>query len=180
MRPRTHYEERTSWAWWVHFLIIGLFFGIPVFVLLPEALKGVAGGMHAIEPSILFLLFLVLPVLFYAFLGQLRVRVTDRGVEAAWGLSEAFKKRFPFEEIVDAEGVTYSPLREFGGWGIRIGFGKKRAWTTRGNRALVLHLTDETRFYLSSERPERFLVSIRSAGAGKMGKKAETPGEKEG
>lgn len=173
MRLRIHCEERTGWAWWVHFLIIGLFIGIPVFVLLPEALKDGAGEMSALTASALLLLFLMLPFLLYAFLGQLRVRVTDRGVEAAWGLSEVFRRQFPFEEIVDAKAVTYSPLREFGGWGIRIGFGK-RAWTTRGNRALVLHLTDDTRFYLSSEKPERLLISIQSAGSGKMGKDPET------
>lgn len=180
MRPRIHYEERTSWAGWVHLLIIGLFLGIPVFVLLPEALGEGTGEMPAIPASALFLLLLVFPALLYAFLGQLRVRVTDRGVEAAWGLSEVLRKQFPYEEIVDAEAVTYSPLREFGGWGIRIGLGKKRAWTTRGNRALVLHLTDDTRFYLGSEKPERLLIRIQSAGSGKMGKDAETAGEEEG
>lgn len=180
MRPRIHYEERTGWAGWVHLLIIGLFLGIPLFVLLPEALGEGPGEMSPLGASVLFLVLLVLPALLYVFLGQLRVRVTDRGVEAAWGLSEVFRKQFAYEEIVGAEAVTYSPLREFGGWGIRIGPGKKRAWTTRGNRALVLHLTDDTRFYLSSEKPERLLISIQAAGSGKMGKDAETAGEEGG
>ncbi len=61
-----------------------------------------------------------------------------------------------------AEAVTYSPLGDFGGWGIRMGGNKKKAWTVKGNRALVLELKDGTRFYLGSEKPERILSWVTS------------------
>jgi hypothetical protein len=117
------------------------------------------------------------PTVIYLFLGQLRVRVTDDGVEAAWGLSELIRKTIPYREIQRIEAVTYSPLTELGGWGIRAGMGGKRGWTVRGNRALRLHLTDGTLFYLGSQRPERLLSWIQSVGKGKMaGGSPETGG----
>ena len=179
MKRRVRMEERTTWGWWVYLLLAGLFWVLPLFTLLPESLGRGGGGMSPGAAATLFLVLAPLPLLLFLFLGQLRIRVTDDAVEAAWGVAEVFKKRFPFQEILRAEAVTYSPLREFGGWGVRMGLGKKRAWTTRGNRALVLHLTDGTRFYLTSDRPERLVVNIQAAGAGKMGRDTED-GDTEG
>ena len=93
----------------------------------------------------------------YVFMGQLRTRITQDGIDIRWGFLEVIKKKIPFSDIEKAEAVTYSPIGEFGGWGIRMGGKKKRAWTIRGNRALLLHLKDGTRFYLGSDKPERML-----------------------
>jgi len=177
MKARVHVEERTSWAWWVHSLFIGLFWGIPLFIVLPEVRNGGSGDLPPWMALALLLFLAFLPVLIYTFLGDLRIRITDEGVQAVWGLSGIIKKTFPYEEMVKVEAVTYSPLKEFGGWGLRIGLGKKKAWTTRGRRALVLHLTDGTRFYLTSMYPERLIVRIQSAGSGKMASASETAGE---
>jgi hypothetical protein len=48
----------------------------------------------------------------------------------------------PLQEIEAVEVVRYHPIREFGGWGIR-GWGKKKAWTVRGDQAVRLRLTKE-------------------------------------
>ena len=104
-----------------------------------------------------------LPGGIYALMGQLRTRVTDSGLDVRWGILEVIRKRISFEEIVEARAVTYSPLGEFGGWGIRFGGQKKKAWTIRGKRALLLHLEDGTRFYLGSDRPERILQWVAAA-----------------
>ncbi|MCJ7630753.1 MAG: hypothetical protein MUO50_20435 [Longimicrobiales bacterium] len=99
----------------------------------------------------------------YSLMGQLRTRVTPSGIEISWGFAEVIKKTIPMGEIVRAEAVTYSPIGDFGGWGIRVGGKKKKAWTVRGNRAILLHLKDGTRFYLGSDKPERVLQWVTSA-----------------
>jgi len=104
-----------------------------------------------------------LPSLFYLLMGQLRTRVTPEGIAIRWGFAEVIKKWVPFEKVEGAEAVRYSPIGEFGGWGIRIGRNKKKAWTVRGNRAVLLRLSDGTRFYLGSDRPERILQWVTSA-----------------
>ena len=63
-----------------------------------------------------------------------------------------------------ARAVTYSPLTEFGGWGIRWSAKGKTAWTTRGNRALRLELADGKVLYVGSDRPERILPFVRPGG----------------
>jgi len=105
---------------------------------------------------------LAFPLLIYGLLGQLRTRVLDDGILVVWGMAEVIKKRVSFQEILTVEPVTYSPLKEFGGWGIRGGAGKKSAWTVRGNQAVVLKLKDGTSLYVGSRHPSRLAERIRS------------------
>ncbi len=64
------------------------------------------------------------------------------------------------------EVVTYRPIRQFGGWGIRGGRFQGEftgVYSLRGNRGLLLSLTKETRFsffrarrlLLGSQEPEK-------------------------
>ena len=64
------------------------------------------------------------------------------------------KRSVPFADIVSTESVQYRPVAEFGGWGIR-GMGKKKAWTARGNQAVVLTLANDRLLYVGSDRPEQ-------------------------
>lgn len=179
MENPIHFEQRSGWPWWVHlaFSVTFLAAVIPVLELAQGKTWGQGDAMPIWAALLCLALGFGLPVAIYSFVGQLRVRVLDNGVEAAWGISEVIRKTIPFREIRKAEAVTYSPLAEFGGWGIRAGLGRKRGWTIRGNRAVRLHLLDGTVFYLGSQTPERLLSWIQSVGKGKMsGGSQETGG----
>ena len=69
------------------------------------------------------------------------------------------------------EVVTYRPIRQFGGWGIRGGRFQGEftgVYSMRGNRGLFLSLTKETRFsffrarrlLLGSQEPEKLQQAI--------------------
>lgn len=164
MKARVLYEERTGWAWWVHVLVSLTL--LAVVVPVTETLRGNVGGGEGAMPvwvaALCLCLGLGLPLAIYSLMGQLRTRVLRNGLDLRWGFMEVIKKQIPFEEIEAAEAVTYSPLGDFGGWGIRVGGMKKKAWTVRGNRALLLRLKDGTRFYLGSDKPERILQWVSS------------------
>lgn len=165
MGPHVQYQERTGWSLWVH-CAVGLTFiaaAIPIFEFLRGNVGDGQGQMSVGIAVLLFVIGLGLPGSIYAFMGELRTRVTEEGLELSWGYLGVIKKTIPFSDVESAEAVTYSPLGEFGGWGIRFGGNKKTAWTVKGNRALVLERKDGTRFYLGSERPERILPWVTSA-----------------
>lgn len=165
MKDRVLYRERSSWPWWVH-LLVSLTL-IAAIIPLVEAVKGNIGTGPDQMPLVVALLSaslgLAIPVGIYALMGDLRTLVTAEGLDIRWGLLEIIRKWIPFHEVESSEAVTYSPLREFGGWGIRYGGKGKKTWNIRGNRAVLLHLRDGTRFYLGSEKPERILQWITSA-----------------
>jgi hypothetical protein len=79
-------------------------------------------------------------------MGGLTVLVKETHVLVHLGSIPIVKKVIPFSEIYDLESIRYRPFVEFGGWGLS-GTGKKRAWTSRGDQAVVLTLSEERRLY---------------------------------
>jgi hypothetical protein len=69
-------------------------------------------------------------------------------------------QRIPFGEIEDCEVRTYSPIREFGGWGIRYGR-RGKAYNVSGNRGVQLQLSNGKRLLIGSQRPEELAQVIR-------------------
>lgn len=178
MAERVHFEERTGWAWWAHMAISLAFVAaaIPLLELMQGKSWGDEDAMSVGSATLSLCVGFGIPGAIYFFLGQLRARVLDEGIEIVWGFAEVVRKFIPFSTIEGVEVVTYSPLGDFGGWGIRGGRGRKVAWTVQGNRALRLDLSGGTRFFLGSQRPERLLGWVQSVGKGKFGVDPEGPG----
>ena len=165
MEDRGLYKETSRWSWWVT-LLFGITF-LPAVIALQQLASGNVGGGDGAMPGWTVVLLLSLgfglPGAIYAFMGELRVQVKERVLDLRWGYLEVIRKEISFQDVARAEAVTYSPIRDFGGWGIRYGTKGKRGWTVKGNQALVLHLVDGTRFYVGSDRPERLLQWVESA-----------------
>ena len=75
------------------------------------------------------------------------------------------KKKIAFNGIVHAKARKYNPIREFGGWGVRWGFGNKRAYNISGDQGVELELINGHKIMIGSQRSEelysvitRFLV----------------------
>lgn len=93
--------------------------------------------------------------------GGVKIELFSDKIRVSLGRVGWIRKVVPFDTIARVEPVQYRPIKEFGGWGVR-GFGKKQAWTARGNRALVLHRTDGSQLYLGHSHPERLAERVRS------------------
>jgi hypothetical protein len=74
------------------------------------------------------------------------------------------RRRIPANEIVSCEVRTYRPIREYGGWGVRYGFGGM-AYNMSGNRGVQLELAGGKRVLIGSQRPEELAAALRAAGA---------------
>lgn len=98
--------------------------------------------------------------------------VVERGVLGVrMGLIPIARLEIPLEMIRDAEMVSYQPIRDFGGWGIRCGNfqgkGTTAVYSVRGNTGVLLTLnapiraafTDTTRL-LVGNKSHRQLASF--------------------
>jgi len=162
------WEESTPPPAWAIALVV-LVTTVPGAVMALEALRRLAGGepgaaLSGLAGAAGLLLALALFLLLF---GRLHVQVTRTSLLVGFGYLPLIQKLVLFDEITDIEPVTYSPLREFGGWGIRWGRRGKKAWTARGNRALRLTLTDGTLLYVGSDDPERLAARMRLVGGGR-------------
>ena len=83
----------------------------------------------------------------FAIAGILLITLSARVVVDAAGLRVSSLgltwSRVPLERITSATSANVSPLRDFGGWGWRIGREGRRGYVTRAGVALVVHRSGE-------------------------------------
>ncbi len=76
-------------------------------------------------------------------------------------------RRIPLDQIESAKAVTYRPIAEYGGWGIRWSFRDSSvAYSAKGNRGLEIILKDGRRVLIGSQHPEELEGAIRGRLAG--------------
>ncbi len=161
-QQRPVYREWTPWPGWLVVVFWGSMFLGMVVVSLSE------GGAE--QERLLGLVVLgVAAVLVQLFVGGLSVRLYRDHLRVGLGPVGLISKKIRYEEIERTESVTYHPIRDFGGWGVRFGKDGKRAWTSRGNHAVVLCLKDGIRLYVGSDRPHRLEERIRTVAGTRIG-----------
>ena len=121
---------------------------------------GVAFGNDPMPDALLIIMWLAFgigfPLFFYR--GGLVTHVREDGLSVKLGPFGG--THIAFDEIVRAEVRQYKPLREYGGWGIRYGFGRGWAYNASGNEGVQLTLRSGKRVLIGSQRPQELLAAI--------------------
>jgi hypothetical protein len=154
----SRYLERTPWPHWAE----AIFWGALVLTCF-ATLAGWDTDLATERRAPLAAAILVGGLGLRWIVGGLTVRVDPEGILVHLGSAPALRRRVRFDEILSVDVVRYRPIRDFGGWGIR-GWGKTRAWTARGDRAVRLRLTGDRELYIGSDVPHRLAERIRTIG----------------
>jgi len=102
-----------------------------------------------------------LPLLFYS--SSLVTEVRTDGLYLRFFPFHRSFLRFPVDSIKRSEVRTYSPIKEYGGWGIRYSW-NGTAYNVSGNQGIQLELHDGKRVLVGSQRAQEFLSALRSSG----------------
>jgi hypothetical protein len=151
-------QRFTQWWLWALLIVLGVGLSLPWFL---QTLFAVPLG-NVPAPSGLLLLLAVfgvgLPVLF-AYL-RLRVTVFDDRLEL--NFRPIRRRTIRLADIARVEAVTYSPLLDYGGWGIKVG---RKGWcyNTSGNHGVEVHLVDGRVVMVGSQRAEELESALRAA-----------------
>jgi hypothetical protein len=94
--------------------------------------------------------------------GGFRVSVTPERLHLRSGLAGLPLLRLPITEIRTAESLRFSPLADFGGWGIRRNR-EMLAFFLEGDTGVKLTTRKGKRYLIGSARPERLVSVIRAA-----------------
>lgn len=161
-RGRPVYKEWTPWPAWIQIVFWG--------TMLAAMAAVTFAGHEAHEDKVLqvFVLAVVAMAIQWVVAG-LSVKLYHDDLVVGLGLAAWISKRVPYKEIERLESVRYHPILEFGGWGVRFGASGKRAWTARGERAVVLHLREGLHLYVGSDDPHRLEARIRAVGGNRIG-----------
>jgi len=86
-------------------------------------------------------------------------------IEVQYGLTKLIKFRLSNEKILRIEAVTYNPMLDFGGWGIKGGRGKWSKFTaftaSMTNKALAIE-TSERNYLIGCRDPEEAEFILRN------------------
>ncbi|MHC4187375.1 MAG: hypothetical protein ACYSRQ_04200 [Planctomycetota bacterium] len=67
------------------------------------------------------------------------------------------------EDLKECYIRTYRPIKEYGGWGIRYGFGESgKAYNVKGNQGLQLVFENGKRLLIGTQKPKRLLEAVNS------------------
>ena len=100
------------------------------------------------------------PVLFYIL--NLTTEVRGDGIYYRFFPFHLSFRRIAFAELAKCEVRDYSPLKDYGGWGIRHG-SKGKAYNVSGNRGVQLEMKSGDNLLFGSQRPEEFAEAIEVA-----------------
>ena len=90
---------------------------------------------------------------------QLQVSVDVDGVRIRYrGLP--IDRLIPFGEIVEYDAVTYRPVYDYGGWGVRWRGRGKMAYSVSGDRGVRIDLADGKEIMIGSQRAEELAAAM--------------------
>jgi hypothetical protein len=98
-----------------------------------------------------FYILLGVMLLYMYFAGRLVTEVRPGGLYIRFVPFHFRPNHIPLEGVTECEALTYKPIREYGGWGIRRGVGKK-AYNVSGNQGVELRFEDGSKLLIGSKK----------------------------
>ena len=157
-------EEQVFRQWWI-WLLIGLVAALQWWGFVQQIVLGQPWGDNPAPDWMMVLLWLLIGIglpLFFVYL-KLVITVTDEAIVIHY--RPLTRRTIQIADVAHVEARTYSPLREYGGWGIR-GMGSKRAYNVSGDRGVELTLEDGRKVLIGSQRADALADAIAAARSG--------------
>ena len=136
MNP-TFTETQKFNKWWHYLLLLAPFIGVIImkFIVLP--------GIERSNQSITINGFIIstllgLVAILWVILVKLKTTINEKGIMVNFYGIPFCKKEIVWDDINSIEVVEYSPLKEYGGWGVRMG---ARGWCYNVSGKIGIKLT---------------------------------------
>jgi len=101
---------------------------------------------------------LAIPLLFYLF--DLRIKVNEDGLHYQFFPFHIKSHTIKLEDIEKFKATEYSPLKEYGGWGIKYGF-KGKAYNVSGNKGVKIYLKNGLNIMFGSQKHNELAKALK-------------------
>ncbi|MFO0910074.1 MAG: hypothetical protein U0794_17310 [Isosphaeraceae bacterium] len=164
--PAVVYREEQNFDWRVYALVLlaQVAVTLGLYWLYQHGYDpGLEHGLSGLAVSLLALVGLASPALLVVGLLRMTTEVTPTTIRIWFGWVPTYRRFVVIASVQKIEVVSYRPLADYGGWGIRSGRDGERVLNARGNRGVRLDLGDGTRLLIGSQKPELLAVAIERA-----------------
>jgi hypothetical protein len=101
---------------------------------------------------------IVIPLLFY--LLELRIKINKDGFHFQFFPFHLKFHLIKMDEIESFKAMQYSPLKEYGGWGIKYGF-KGKAYNVSGNKGVKVFLKNGANIMFGSQKHKELAKALK-------------------
>jgi hypothetical protein len=148
---------RQPWVWAIVLAVAGL----SIFAMVKQLILGESFGSNPSSDVVVLIIGIVFglgfPISFYR--AKLTTEVVREGIHYRFFPFHLSTQKIPLVGVKTCEVITYSPLRDYGGWGIRFG-SKGKAYNVSGNRGVRLELSNGKRILFGSQKPEELAAAV--------------------
>jgi hypothetical protein len=160
-QPQVLFTEQQRFTQWWLWLIIAVISGLQWWGFVQQIILRRPFGDHP-GPDWMVLLFALLygtglPLLLLSF--RLTTQVQSDALYIRFTPFHLRPVQIDFAAIRRCQAVRYSPLLDYGGWGIRFGRNGK-AYNVSGNLGVLLEYSNGTKLLIGSRQPEQLAVAI--------------------
>lgn len=141
------YEKQSFRQWWLWLLLsASMIFTIYTIIEDREDFSTIGFIISITIPISIILLFFTI---------RLETKIDELGIRVRLFPFHLRFKYFPWKTIKEAYIREYSPIGEYGGWGLRIGlFGEGKAYNVSGNIGLQLVFNDNKKLLIGTQKSE--------------------------
>jgi len=145
--------------WWLWLILIGLNALFVFFAFEQIVAESRFGNLSATDVVLLVVtaFMFLLNILFFNF--RLETRIQTDGIYVRFFPFHKSFKHYSWEVIDQSYVRKYSPIREYGGWGIRIGT-KGNAFNISGNQGLQLEFNNHKRLLIGTNKAEELAAVL--------------------
>jgi hypothetical protein len=158
-------ERQKFKQWWVWLILLSLN-GILLFGVFKQVIGGQQfGDKPAGNTELLILsgLLLLFTLLFFTL--RLDTIIKQDGIYVRFFPFHLKFKYFSWDSMTKTYVRQYSPLTEYGGWGLRFGFfGKGTAYNVSGDKGLQLEFTDNKKLLIGTKKPDELTETLQKIG----------------
>ncbi len=160
------YTERQKFRqWWLWVILLGIN-GLCLFALFRQVINHEPFGDKPVGNSTLIAVAvgLILFTILFAGFG-LDTMIQKDGINIRFFPFHLSFRHYAWDQLSKSYIREYSPIAEYGGWGVRIGvFGKGKAYTVSGKMGLQLEFTDGRKLLIGTNNADEMEAILKTIG----------------
>ncbi len=148
---------------WVWILVLGVT-ALAWYGAVQQLILKIPFGNNPASDSLMLVIWLIFGIGFPLFFlsNKMITEVSEDGIYVRFlPIHRSFHK-YAFKELKSYTVKSYSPVKDYGGWGIRFS-AKGKAFNIKGNRGILLEFYNNKKLMIGSQRSEELATAIESA-----------------